>query len=163
MGGSLVWIIIICVTTVTVSHVTSSLHCCTEKRCSCSRINKRSWRANCASLNLTTSPYFNKSVVWIDLSDNNLQSFPKRKELPDELQKLNVSNNPLIKIHCDSFANLTFLEELSIANSLYELDSQILSRGIFKDLINLKYLDLKNTNIKKGKIPEHGTIRSYEY
>ena len=163
MEGSLLWVVIFCLTTVTVPQVASSSHCCTEKRCSCSRIDRIHWRANCAGLNLSTSPHFNGSVIWIDLSGNNLHSFPERKKLPNGLQKLNVSYNPLIKINRNSFSNLTFLEELSIANSQSELDSQILSPGIFKDLINLKYLNLKKYEYQKGKLPEYCTIRSCEY
>ena len=102
---------------------------------------------------MTACPHFNRSVVWIDLSDNHLSIFPERTKLPNGLLKLNVSNNPLITINQDSFANLTSLEELSIANSQSELDSQMLPPGIFKHMINLKYLDLKNKNTKTGAYP----------
>ena len=153
MEGNLVRIVIICLTTEAAFQVSSSLHCCTEKQCSCSRIPNLGWRANCAGLHLTTSPYFNKSVVWIDLSQNDLQNFPEREKLPNGLRKLNASNNPLLKIKHDSFANLTLLEELSIANSHSAIDSQILSPGIFKDLKSLKYLNMKNSNTNKGHYP----------
>ena len=153
MSGLFVWRVIFYLTTVNILEVASSLHCCTERRCSCTRIPKLGWRAKCAGLNLTTCPHFNKSVLWIDLSDNHLSIFPERTKLPNGLLKLNVSNNPLITIKKDSFANLTSLEELSIANTQSELDSQMLPPVIFKDLISLKYLDLKNKNTKTGMYP----------
>ena len=124
----------------------------TNKLCTCEKWS-HGWKSSCSGLNLTSSPVFRRGVLWVDLSRNKLNTFPDRTSLPDSLKYLNLSWNPLNYVNKSAFKNLPNLEELRIANTLREFDSNDFKPDIFRELKRLKYLDMKNKKDSKSPYP----------
>ena len=87
----------------------------------------------------------------IDLSHNNLTSFPDREKLPDRLRYLDVSDNPLSSIPFGSFRNLSSLEHLDLARSKTEF---VFAEGSFANLKKLRYLDMKYPDVSNTSYPD---------
>ena len=131
-------------------------HCCSEPKCQCIPNNygtKTMWRADCSRRELSSTPHFISNVVDIDLSHNDIASFPKRGQLPSGLINLDFSSNSLSVFPNESFENLHNLERISLADTKEELNDKILFPGIFVGLARLKVLNLTNVRGKSGNYP----------
>ena len=112
----------------------------------------------CADLGLETSPQFGDKVTEIDLSNNKLNIFPNRSRLPYRLRYLDVSGNPIQGISSDSLRNLSQLEHLDLSRCESEFSETILTGDTFKDLKNLRYLDIKYPHKSGAYYPEKALL-----
>ena len=107
--------------------------------CFCKKWNE-GWRVSCSGLNLTSFPVFQNGVVWIDLSHNNLTSFPERKTFPNSLRYLDLSLNPLRHIPRDTFQNMPDLRSLTLTNCTL----RNIERNALSQLRSLRILDISH-------------------
>ena len=111
------------------------------------------WKADCSRRDLVTTPDFRSNVIDIDLSHNDIASFPERGQLPIALQNLDFSSYPLSIFPNESFVNLHNLERLSLANTKEELSDEIVFPGVFVGLVRLKVFNITNVRGKSNKYP----------
>ena len=123
-------------------HHSFANRCCLNCTRFCSfKKDKDGWRASCSGLNLTSFPVFQKGVVWIDLSHNNLTSFPDRKTFPNSLRYLDLSWNPHLRhIPRDGFQNMPHLHNLILTYC----NLRNIERNALSQLRSLRILDISH-------------------
>lgn len=125
--------------------------CSSLEKCRCTN-SQFGIKADCSSLHLSVSPVFHRSVAVIDLSFNFLQNVPEEAKLPRNIQYLNVSNNMIVNIKDNAFWGLKKLVFLNLSKNQFSLD---FPKELFRDLGNLKTLDLKGCSKRNDVYPTH--------
>ncbi|XP_061177767.1 toll-like receptor 4 [Saccostrea echinata] len=141
---------IACVLLLTVVS-TSASNNCSSVDCYCTDIGDGTWAADCSKRNLNSMPIFQMNVSKIDLSHNNLEEVGITPPLPLLLKELNIYKNNLTSISATVFQNLTYMEDLNLAeNNLWWDDSPKLS--FINNLSNLRSLNILSNTYSKSNV-----------
>lgn len=128
-----------------------SFHCASETACKCILTGNNKYAADCSGLGLKSTPLFNKDVIEINLSHNQLRMFPETAKLPAELMLLDVSYNNILNFSGDiNFKHIQKLQTLNISSNQLTLDYHTFRPGLFKGMPNLETLNIKDNVIKNA-------------
>lgn len=121
--------------------------------CACNRLEE-GIEVNCRKRRLEEIPKFETNVIWIDLSQNQIQSI-QSNGLPKRLTYLDISWNDIQNLSGYPFRNLTELRFLNLEGNFIKIDSYY--EGMFEHLTSLETLNMKwnDKDMKINVIPEH--------
>ncbi|XP_052081445.1 toll-like receptor 4 [Mytilus californianus] len=141
--------------------VNSDISCSTEPKCNCIILEDGIY-ADCMDKQLNSSPTFNENVTSINLSFNYLTYPPSNENLPECLQKLNVSNNFIDTLSFDLermlFWKITGLQFLDLSSNKLLIDGTFFFPNIFSNFSLLELLDISGNVIPENGFPEFDTV-----
>ncbi|KAJ8302148.1 hypothetical protein KUTeg_021135 [Tegillarca granosa] len=119
-----------------------------EKRLSVITYEINSFFADCSRLNLKVVPSFNRNVLKIDLSHNEITEV-SANIFPIDIEYIDVSFNKINRFQNGSFNGLSKLRTLLLQANKLHLNDEIYFTGLFQGLKQLTFLNIKN-NSKPG-------------
>lgn len=126
-----------------------NLSCSNETNCRCYQ-NQEDFVADCSNLKLSSFPEFSDNVTVINVSKNDISSFPQ--EFPPKLRYLDISENNLTS--CTASVEIPFLETLKMdANRVGNGGTML---GLFYNLQSLRFLSIKENN-------DHSQLKEQHY
>lgn len=113
--------------------------CSNEPKCRCYQ-SQEDFVADCSNLKVSSFPEFSDNVTVINVSKNDISSFPQ--EFPSKLRYLDISENNLTS--CTASVEIPFLDTLKMdANHVGNGDAMA---GLFYNLQSLRFLSIKDNN-----------------
>lgn len=127
----------------------SNPSCSNENKCRCYQ-NQEDFVADCRNKKLSFFPEFTNNVTVINVSKNNISSFPHK--FPPKLRYLDISENNLTS--CTAFVEIPFLETLKMDDN--HVGNGGTMSGLFYNLQSLRFLSIKENN-------EHSQLKEQHY
>uniref|UniRef100_A0A8W8JHP2 TIR domain-containing protein n=1 Tax=Magallana gigas TaxID=29159 RepID=A0A8W8JHP2_MAGGI len=115
--------------------------------CKCQKVPNNLLKADCSGRRLHTLPVFNTSVIWIDLSNNEISNISSG--FPRNVSYINLSENNIQELVMHPFHRLSNLKTLNLERNMINIT--MVYSGLFADLTSLTELSLKGNIQNKFK------------